>query len=105
HRAIPRFARGDVDRNLPKQWDTEPFRLAFAAATSKDLVAFAVGRRDEITHVLDQSEHRHIGLFKHGSGFASIDERDFLRRGYDDRARKRARLDHGSQAATSARRW
>ena len=38
HPAIPRLARGDVDRNLAEQWDTEPLGLAFPSATSKDLV-------------------------------------------------------------------
>src|SRR4029079_12085929 len=85
---VPRFARGDIDRNLAKQRDAESFRLAFAAATAKNMIAFAVGRRGKITHVLNDPEHRDIDLLEHGSGFASIDERNFLRRGYDDRARK-----------------
>ena len=89
---------------MTEQRDTQPFRFALAAAASKDIVAFAVGWRDEITHVLNEAEHRHVNLVEHGSGFARIDQGHFLRRGDDDRAGKGDRLHDCQLNVAGARR-
>ena len=92
---IARFARGNIDGDLTEQRDAQPLRFTFAAAASENIVAFAVRWREEITHVLDETEHRDIDLVEHGSGLARIDKRNFLRCGDNDGSGKRDRLHNG----------
>src|SRR4030095_4134057 len=73
HAAIACFTGRDVDWDLAKQRDAQPLRLTFTAAASEDIVAFGVGGRDEVTHVLNEPEHGHVDFVKHGGGLAGID--------------------------------
>src|SRR5437660_8542971 len=84
---VASFTRGDVDRNLPEQWNTQPLGFPFAAACAENIITLVVRWRDEITHVLDQADYRHIHLFEHGCGLTRVDQSDFLRRRNDDRSR------------------
>ena len=54
----------------------------------------AVGAAEE-AHVLDQTQHGHLGLFEHCHAAASVDQRDVLRGGDDHRAGQRHPLRHG----------
>src|SRR4029077_3059754 len=93
--AIAGLARGDVDWNLTEQRNSQPPRFAFAAASSKDIVALAVRRRHEVTHILDQTKDGHVDLVDHGSSLARVDQSNWLWRSDDDRSRKGDRLHDG----------
>src|SRR4030095_14014134 len=72
--AVASLARSDVDRNLPEQWDMQPLCFPFAAACAENIITLVVRWRDEITHVLDQAEHRNVHLFKHRCGLARCEK-------------------------------
>ena len=80
---------------MAKQRDPEPLCFAFAAAGTKDVVAFAITGTGEVTHVFDETEHGDVHFVEHRRGFPGIDQRHFLRSGDNDRAGERDRLDYG----------
>ena len=57
---------------------------------------------DEIAHVLDQAEHRHVDLAEHVEALARIQQRDVLGRRDDHRAGQRHRLRHGQLGIAGA---
>src|SRR5205807_4050359 len=104
HPAISWFARGDVDRNLTEERNSQAPGFAFAAAASEDVIALPVGRRHEVTHIFDQADYGNVHFVEHGSGLARVDEGNFLWRGDDERPRKGDRLDDRKLDVTGARR-
>ena len=64
------------------------------AAVAEDVGALAALGADEIAHVLDDAEHRHVDLAEHVEALAGVDQREVLRRGDDDGARQRHLLRH-----------
>ncbi|MNT31392.1 hypothetical protein D3C72_1672250 [compost metagenome] len=56
---------------------------------AENIITSAGIGRDEIAHILDDAEQRHLHLAEHGDALARIDQRQILRRGDDDRAGKR----------------
>src|SRR5437588_653371 len=60
----------------------------------KDLAAATAMRAQEIAHVLDDAEHRHLDLGEHVEALAGVEERDVLRRRDDDGAGERYLLRH-----------
>ncbi len=74
------------------------------AAVAEDLAAPAAMRAQEIAHVLDDAEHRHVDLLEHVQPLARVDEGDVLRRRDDDRARERHLLRHRQLRVAGARR-
>src|SRR5207302_10991657 len=81
-----------------------PVYLARAAAASRDIVAGAVAGTDDVAHVLDRAESGHVALGEHGGGFARVDERNFLWRCDNDRARQCDRLHNRQLDIARARR-
>ena len=60
-----------------------------AAAVAEDLFALAAVAADEVAHVLDDAEDRHVHLAEHRQALAGVDQRHVLRRRHDHRAGER----------------
>src|SRR5688572_28338590 len=93
HAAVPTLAHRGVERDLAEERDAPALRLGARAAVGEDLVPRVAARADEVRHVLDQAEHRHVELVEHGDRLDRVVERHLLRRADDDRARERHLLD------------
>ena len=88
--AVGGLADGDVERHLAEEVAAELLGLAPRAAMAEDLAALAAMRAEEIAHVLDDAEHRHVDLAEHVEALARVEQRDVLRRRDDDRAGRAA---------------
>ena len=53
---------------------------------TEDVGPLAAIRADEIAHVLDDAEHRHVDALEHGDAAPRVDQREVLRRRDDDGA-------------------
>src|SRR5712692_8087911 len=73
------LADRDVERHFAEKIGAKPLGFAARAAMAEDLAALAAMRAEEIAHVLDDAEHRHIDLLEHGEPLARVDEGDVLR--------------------------
>ncbi|MCY1379503.1 hypothetical protein D9M69_672280 [compost metagenome] len=69
-----------MQRYFAKERHIETFRFLTCAAMAENIVACASIRRDEIAHILDNAQKRHINLAEHGQSLACIDQRQILRR-------------------------
>ena len=76
----------------PRNGSVRSLRQRFAAALAEDVALVPAARADEVAHVLDEAERRHVQLLIHADGAPGVGERHGLRRGDDDRARDRHRL-------------
>src|SRR5436190_19840240 len=74
------FADREIERHLAQEIDTEPLGLAAGAAMREDIAALAAMRAQEIAHILDYPEHRHIDLGEHIEPFSGVDTGDVLQR-------------------------
>src|ERR1700733_4348365 len=72
------FAHDDVQRNFAEEWNAEFFGLVPRAAVAENIAAFAAVWAQEITHILDDAEHRHFDALEHFQALARIDQRDVL---------------------------
>src|SRR5436190_1208405 len=54
-----------IDRDLAEEGDAEELSGLAAAAVAEDLFALAAMIADEVAHVLDDAEDRHIHLAEH----------------------------------------
>src|SRR5712671_8094346 len=79
----------EVERHLAEKLGAEPLGLQAGAAMAEDLAAAAAMRAQEIAHVLDDAEHRHVDLAEHVEPLARIEQGDVLRGRDDDRAGER----------------
>ena len=69
---------------------------------AEDLAALAAIGAEEIAHVLDDAEHRHVDLAEHVEALARVDQRDVLRRRDDHGAGERHLLRHGELRVAGA---
>ena len=84
-----------MQRHAAQEGDAELLGLQLGAAVAEDVGALAALGADEVAHVLDDAEHRHVHLAEHVEALAGIDQRQVLRRRDDDGARQRHLLRHG----------
>src|SRR3546814_16849816 len=84
--AVRWLADLDVERDLTEKLDAELGRLLARAAIAEDVALMAAFRTLEVTHVLDDAEHRHVDLAQHVEPLVGIEKGDVLRRRDDDRA-------------------
>src|SRR5260221_1104292 len=96
------FADRHMQRYLAEERDAETFRLAPCATMTENIRPCAAVRAEEIAHVLDHTEYRHVHPFEHGHAAPSVDQRKILRRGDDDRASERHLLRHRELGVTGA---
>src|ERR1700674_5537874 len=73
------FADLEVERHLAEKLGAEPLGFEAGAAMAEDLAAAAAMRAQEIAHVLDDAEHRHVDLLEHVEPFAGVEQRNVLR--------------------------
>ena len=59
---------------------------------------------DEVAHILDHAEQRHLDLVEHRDASTGVDQRQILRRRHDHRAGERHVLSHGQLGVAGARR-
>src|SRR5438876_5083482 len=76
-------ADAGIKRDLPEKLGPKKLGLRSCAAMTKDLAAVAVMRAQEIDHILDNAEHRHVDLSEHVEPLAGI-EHCYVPRGRDD---------------------
>src|SRR6202012_5663039 len=84
-----------AQRHLAEKLGAEPGGFAPGAAMREDFTTLAAMWTEEIAHILDDPENRHVDLLKHRKPAARVDERDVLRRRDDDGAGERHLLRHG----------
>src|SRR5215472_13180643 len=102
--AVGGLADCDVERHLAEKLGAEPFGLMTGAAVTEDLAAAAAVRTQEIAHVLDDAEHRHVDLLEHVEPLAGVQERNVLRGRDNDRPGERHLLRHRQLRIASPRR-
>src|SRR5690242_13317678 len=66
------LADGDVERHFAEEVGAELLGLAPGAAMAEDLAPLAAMRAQEIAHVLDDAEHRHVDLAEHVEALARV---------------------------------
>src|SRR5215467_5332631 len=71
---------------------------------TENVGALSAMRANEGAHVLDQAEHWHVHPAEHVEPLARVDQRQVLRRRYDDGTGERNLLRHGELGVASARR-
>src|SRR6476620_2926589 len=72
-----------VDRNAAEEWELQIVRQRFAATRAEDVGLVPAARADEVAHVLDEAERRHVQLLIHPDGPQGVGERHGLRCGDD----------------------
>ena len=72
------------------------------AAVRENVGAAAAMRAEEIAHVLDDAEERHLDLLEHRDAAPRVDQRQILRRRDDHRAGERHVLRHGQLRVAGA---
>src|SRR6266436_4220362 len=92
--AVGGLADLDIERHFAQKLDAEPLGFVAGAAMRKDLAAAAAMRAQEIAHVLDDAEHRHVDLCEHVEPLAGVEKGDVLRGRDDDRTGERHLLRH-----------
>src|SRR3546814_5332582 len=70
---------------------------------AENIVAGTGIRRQEIAHILDDAEERHLDLAEHGDRLAGVDQGEILRRRDDHGAGERNLLRHSQLHVASAR--
>src|SRR5215472_6950481 len=98
------LANRKIERHFTEEFGTELFGLAAGAAMRKDLAAAAAMRAQEIAHILDDAEYRHVDLFEHVETLARVEQCYVLRRRNDDRAGERHLLRHRQLGVAGPRR-
>src|SRR5437763_12122871 len=83
------FSDREIERHLAQEIDAEPLRLAAGTAMREDIAALAAMRAQEVAHILDYPEHRHIDFGEHVEALAVVDQRDVLPCRDDDRGGQR----------------
>src|SRR5438552_2156646 len=83
-----------------QQRQAERLRDALTAATPKQLVFLGAVRADEVAHVLDHADDRHLELFEHRHALGHVLQGDVLWRGDDDHARERDQLRQAQRGIT-----
>src|SRR5260221_2911736 len=81
-----------VDRYLAEEGHAEHLGRPFPAAMTEDLLTLAAVLADEVAHVLDDAEERHVHLAEHGQALARVDKGDVLRGRHNDGAGQRDAL-------------
>ena len=84
--AIGLLPNTQVQRQAAKERHTVLSCHALATACAKDGFLVAATRANMRAHVLDDPQHRNRDLFEHAQRLASIQQRDILRGGHDQRA-------------------
>ena len=70
------FSRIAMERHRAEERHADALRLVLGAAMAENVRALAAMRAEEIAHVLDDAEHRHVDALEHVSPFrASISAR------------------------------
>ena len=64
-----------VQRHLAEERHAEALGLVARAAVAENVRSRAALRAQEIAHVLDDAEHRHIDPLEHGDAAPGIDQR------------------------------
>src|ERR1700722_18912224 len=85
----PRIGGGTdrhMQRYLAEKRHAQTLGFVARAAMTKNVRLRAAVWALEITHVLDDAEHRHIDLLEHRQSAPRIDQRQILRRRNDDRS-------------------
>ena len=90
--AFPDF---QLQRHTAEIGDAVLFGLVHRPAMAKNIRARPAGRAQEITHILDQTQNRHIDALEHGNAAPRIDQSQILRCRDNHRARQWHRLRHG----------
>ena len=96
------LADQQVERDLAEKVHAKLLGGASRAAVAEDLGAAAAVRADEVAHVLDDAEHRHVHLAEHVERLARVEQRDVLGRRHDHRAGERHTLRHGQLRVAGA---
>ena len=100
---VGRVADPAVERHFAEERRAERLRLVARAAVGENVGAAAAMRADEIAHVLDDAEHRHLDLLEHRDAAPRVDQREVLRRRDDHRAGERRRSAPSSVARRRCR--
>jgi len=77
--AVGGLADPQVERHLAEKLGAEPLGLQAGAAVAEDLAATSAMRAQEIAHVLDDPEHRHVDLLEHVEPLAGVEQGDVRR--------------------------
>jgi len=67
------FADGDIERHLAEEWNAELFRFLARPAVRKDVRSAAAMGTDEVAHVLDDAQKRHLDLVEHRNAPPGVD--------------------------------
>src|SRR5579883_851019 len=76
--AVGGLADRHVEGELAEELGAEPLRLAARAAMAEDVAALAAMGAEEIAHVLDDAEDRHVDFAEHVEPLARVEERYVL---------------------------
>src|ERR671919_803716 len=68
------LADAEVERDLAQELDAVFFRRQPGAAVAEDLGPVAAARAQEVAHVLDDAQNRHIDLAEHVERLARIEQ-------------------------------
>ena len=93
---------GHLERHLSQERGADARRLGGRAAVTEDIVTAATVGADEVAHILDDAEYRHIHLAEHVQALAGIDQRQVLRCRDDHRAGQRRALREGQLGISGA---
>ena len=101
---VPGLSHQRLDRHLAEQGHLQLGRLPTTTTRSKNVVAFAITRAQEVTHVFHDSEDGDIGFSKHRHRLPSVNQGDLLRCGHNQRSGERDGLNDRQLDVASARR-
>src|SRR5665213_3141593 len=73
------LADGYIERHLAEEFDAELLGLFPGAAMAEDFASLAAMRAEEVAHVLDEAQHRHVDLLEHVEALARVLQGDVLR--------------------------
>src|SRR5215210_7350528 len=79
---VAAFSHFDSQRNRPEKRYMISVGQSFSATFTEDVVARTCVGRDEVAHILNDTEHRYRYSFKHSQSATHVRNRDVLRCGY-----------------------
>src|SRR5215203_5822910 len=83
HAVIAAFSHFHTQRNCSQERYMISVGQSFSATFTEDVVARTCVGRDEVAHILNDTEHRYCYSFKHSQRTTHVRNRDVLRCGYE----------------------
>src|ERR1035437_4085243 len=102
HAGIRFLADGHVQRHFAEERHALALGFLTRTAMAKYIRTRAATRAQEIAHVFNDAEHRHVHALEHGDAAPCVNQRQILRGRDDDRALERHLLRHGELRVASA---